>query len=117
MQNGNIWSDKHIIRATLSLIVLASLFLVVKVVSEIKSYDFIGGAVAATNVISVNGTGEVFAIPDIAEITFSVREEGKTVADTQKNVSKKMDAALAFLKSSGIDEKDKKTASYNDYPK
>lgn len=117
MQNENLWSDKHIIRATLSLIVLASLLLLVKIVSEIKSYDFIGGGVASSNVINVTGTGEVFAVPDIADITFSVREEGKTVSETQKSVTKKIDSALAFLKSSGIAEKDIKTTYYNAYPK
>ncbi|OGZ04441.1 MAG: hypothetical protein A2648_01725 [Candidatus Lloydbacteria bacterium RIFCSPHIGHO2_01_FULL_41_20] len=117
MQNENIWSDKHIIRATLSLIILASFFLVVRVVAEIKAYDFIGGAVASSNVISINGQGEVFAVPDIANITFSIREEGKSVADTQKKVSAKIDDALDFLKSSGVEDKDIKTVSYNAYPK
>ena len=117
MNNETFWNNKHFTNVTIALLVVLALFFVTKFISELKSYKYIGGGVSASNTISVSGEGEVFAVPDIANINFSVREEGKTVADTQKKVSAKIDTALSFLKNSGIEEKDIKTISYNAYPK
>ncbi|MEK7558396.1 MAG: SIMPL domain-containing protein [Patescibacteria group bacterium] len=117
MQNENLLSNKKIIQATLALLVMSSLFFVAKFISELKSYEYIGGGVLASNTISVSGVGEVFAVPDIATINFSVTHQGKTVAETQKEVSKKIDAALSFLKNSGIADKDIKTTNYSAYPR
>lgn len=99
------------------LVLLASLFIVVKIAAEMKSYQFIGHGIAPTNTISFSGTGDVFAIPDIASVTFSVVGEGKTVDEAQKGTTAKISAALGFLKTSGIEEKDIKTLNYNSYPK
>lgn len=87
------------------------------VITEIKGYRFIGGGVSATNTISVSGEGEVMAAPDIATISFSVRDEAKKVSDAQDSVSKKTKAVLAALKKVGIAEKDIKTQNYSSYPK
>lgn len=112
-----ILTNKYIIRGAIALLAASALFFAAKFVTEVKSYGYIGGGVLAGNVISVNGTGEVFAVPDIANITFSVTKQGKTVADAQKEVSKKIDGALVFLKNTGIAEKDIKTTNYNAFPK
>lgn len=87
------------------------------VISEIKGYRFIGGGVSATNTISVSGEGEVFAAPDIANITFTVREESKKVADAQDKVTVKIKGALASVRKLGVAEKDIKTQNYSSYPK
>lgn len=87
------------------------------VVSEIKGYRFIGGGVSASNTISVSGEGEVFASPDIANISFSVREESKKVADAQDKVNVKTKAALASVRKLGVADKDIKTENYSSYPK
>ena len=87
------------------------------VVSEIKGYRFIGGGVAATNTISVSGEGEVTASPDIAPVSFSVREEAKKVADAQNKVDVKTKAALAAVRKLGVADKDIKTENYSSYPK
>jgi hypothetical protein len=88
-----------------------------KVVTEIKGYRFIGGGVAATNTIAVSGEGEVTASPDIATISFSVREEAKKVADAQNKADVKVKAALAAVRKIGIADKDIKTENYSSYPK
>ncbi len=99
------------------LLVVLSVFVVIKSVSTLKSLKFIGSGTTATNTISVTGTGESFAIPDIAQITATIRKEAKTAKDAQSDVSKREKALLAYLKGAGIAEKDIKTTDYNSYPK
>ncbi len=67
--------------------------------------------------ITVTGEGEATAIPDIATVTFTIREEGKTVPEAQKKVEAKMKAAQDALKNLKIADKDIKTLSYTVYPK
>ncbi len=66
--------------------------------------------------ITVSGDGEVAVKPDIATITFTVNETGTTVANAQDAVEKKVIAAINALAQFGVDEKDRKTVSYNVYP-
>lgn len=67
--------------------------------------------------ISVSGEGEVTAVPDVGEFSFSVESEGKTASVAQSDSATKINAILAFLKEKGIAEKDIKTQNYNLYPK
>ncbi len=100
-----------------ALAIVGSVLIGAMIVTEIKSYRFIGGGVAATNTISVSGSGEVYAPPDIATVSFTVREESKKVADAQDKVNTKVKAALALVRKVGILDKDIKTQNYNSYPK
>lgn len=68
--------------------------------------------------ISVSGDGEVTAKPDIATVSFTVRESAKTVPEAQKLTDAKITAGVAALAALGVDkEKDVKTLSYNVTPK
>ena len=87
------------------------------VISEVKGYRFIGGGVSASNTISVSGEGEVFAAPDIANISFTVREDAKKVSDAQDKVTTKVKVALAGVRKQGVADKDIKTQNYSSYPK
>lgn len=69
------------------------------------------------NVVSVEGTGRVTAIPDIATVTFSVREEAQTASNAQDTAAKKVNVALAVVRELGVEEEDIKTTSYNVTPK
>lgn len=104
-------------KAVLWAVVLLAVFLGVKVLSSLKELSYIGKGVYPSNVIAVNGTGEVLAVPDTASFSFSVNEEGKTVKDAQDKATKKMNSILDAIKSMGIDDKDVKTTGYNSYPK
>ena len=67
--------------------------------------------------VTVSAEGKVTVSPDIARLSFSVVSEGtdpKTLADDN---NRKMKAAIDFVKSQGIDEKDVKTTDYNLSPK
>jgi uncharacterized protein YggE len=98
------------------LISLAALFALAGSIYAFKSVKYIGSA-PATNTIPVSGHGEAFAVPNIAEVTFSVEKSASTVAVAQKQVTDLMNDVLATLKSSGIAEKDLQTTGYNIYPK
>jgi uncharacterized protein YggE len=87
-----------------------------KFINEVKRFGSIGTAPTASNTIDVTGVGEAFAIPDVATAGFSVMQKAKTVAEAQSVVTTKVDAAIAFLKSAGVEEKDIKTADYSAYP-
>lgn len=92
-------------------------FLAVKIARDIKSYDYIGRDVSYQNTVSVSGKGEIVAKADIATFTFNVVEESSNVSDAQDRAAKRINAAVKFLKDSGIEEKDIKTVNYNIYPR
>lgn len=68
-------------------------------------------------IITVTGEGEVAAVPDIATVSFTVREVAKTVPEAQKLVEEKIARVLTDLAVLSIDQKDTKTSSYSVYPK
>ena len=66
--------------------------------------------------ISVTGEGEVLAVPDTGQFTFSVTAKSDTAEKAQEMSGQSINAILAYLTESGIDKKDVKTLSYNLYP-
>lgn len=114
---GNCWK-KPVVGGVLLLIVSGSLFLLALFAGELKSYQFIGRDVPGEQTsISVTGDGEAYAIPDIAEISFSITDEAKTAPEARKLVDDKMKTIHAFLKESKVEDKDIKTTAYNLNPK
>ena len=67
--------------------------------------------------ISVAAEGKVVVSPDIATLSFSVVSEGADPAKIQEANNVKINDAINFLKTSGVDSKDIKTAGYNLQPK
>ncbi|MCH7529905.1 SIMPL domain-containing protein [Patescibacteria group bacterium] len=116
MEEDTIMTNIRIQKAMILVLIFLAVFLVMKTISEIKEYRFIGGGVPATNVVSVTGTGEVFAVPDVVEFSFSVIEERETVTAAQDEAAEKINDILSFLKKNDIGKKDIKTISYNVYP-
>lgn len=73
---------------------------------------------SAMRSFSVSGEGEVVAVPDVAEFSFSVITEGGTDLESlQKENTKKVNAAIGFVKEAGVDDKDIKTESYRVSPR
>ncbi|MEK7579220.1 MAG: SIMPL domain-containing protein [Patescibacteria group bacterium] len=99
------------------LFVVGAIYLALLAISTIKEYRYIGGNYPSANVITVSGEGEVFAVPDIAEFSFSVVSEATTVKEAQDEAATKMNAIIAFLKESDIEEKDIRTTSYSANPR
>ncbi len=108
---GRSWKALTALGFAGTLLVLAML------VSEVKSWDFIGLPTPQQATISVDGKGEEYGKPDIALVSFSVVAEGKTVAEAQTKATEAMSKSLAFLKGAGVDEKDIKTTGYNFNPR
>ncbi len=70
-----------------------------------------------TRTISVEAQGKTNVRPDTARLALAVVTEGKTVAEVVSENTNKMNAVVAFLKSSGVADKDITTTNYNLYPK
>jgi uncharacterized protein YggE len=96
---------------------MVALFLLVQTVKTLKEYHYVGSGVTATNTITVSGQGEVFAVPDTGEFSVTVHEDAETVAEAQETATKKVNDIIAYLKGSGVEEKDIKTTNYNVNPK
>lgn len=68
--------------------------------------------------ISVSAEAKELGIPDVAQFSFSViTEGGKDINDLLKVNTAKINAAINFLKSEGIEDKDIKTTAYNLLPR
>ena len=74
-------------------------------------------SIYSATTISVSGEGEVTAVPDIGEFSFSVTAESEEAATAQKESADKVNAILAYLTENGVEEKDIKTENYSLYPK
>jgi len=105
----------HALFAGVILMCLLTTFVTAKIVTEIIDWNE-GDGTYPSNVISVNGEGEVVAVPDVAEFTFSVNEKGASVEVAQGTATNKINGAIDFLKNNGVDVKDIKTTGYNAYP-
>lgn len=108
---------QRLIQAGSIFLVIVSVFFVIKTINEIKTNRYIGGDVYPQTTIAVSGEGEVFAVPDVATLSFSVQSESLSVAEAQENVTQKIDSVLEALDDFGVEEKDIKTTSYNVYPR
>lgn len=95
---------------------MLAVFLLILAISSLKQYRFIGSGVNATNVISVDGTGDVFAVPDTATFSYSVMTTAKDVTSAQTEVNTKGNAIMSYLKGQGVDEKDIQTTDYSVNP-
>lgn len=106
-----------IVKAGAAALGVLALFLLMQTVKAFKEYRYVGSGVTATNTITVSGMGEVFAVPDQATFTVTVREEAEVVADAQDAATEKANAIISYLKGAGVEESDIKTVSYNVNPK
>ncbi len=94
-------------------LVAATIFVLAGAVSRIKQVKNIVPA----NTLPITETGEVYVKPDLAEISFTVLTEAKTVADALSDNTAKMNKVIDFIKSQGVAEKDIKTTNFSIYPR
>lgn len=66
--------------------------------------------------LSVNGTGRVYLVPDIAYISIGVHTEGKNAAEVVANNAELSEKVKNALKAAGIDVKDMQTTNFSIYP-
>ncbi len=108
---------KHFGGVAILVLVALFVFLLASAAVKVKEYKYVGAGIEAMNTISVSGEGQVFAVPDVAVFTLTVREESKDVKSAQKVATKKINEVIDYLKKEGIEERDIKTISYNANPR
>jgi uncharacterized protein len=94
---------------------ILGLFLATKIATEI--YTWQTQEIYPARTLMVSAEGEALAVADIATFSFSVDEEGVTSEEAQKKATEKINNALSYFKSAGVEEKDIKTQNYSIYPK
>ncbi|MDD5339318.1 MAG: SIMPL domain-containing protein, partial [Dehalococcoidales bacterium] len=101
---------KKIGLAVIGLVLLATMIFTVGCATD----NTIGTTSQQTG-IWVNGTGKVYAVPDIAQLTLGVEAQAATVAQAQAQANQAMAEVVAALKAAGIAEEDIQTQYYNIY--
>lgn len=94
----------------------------VGVIAALASYSYYTlkqseGVFTGATSITVQGEGEVQAVPDIGTFSFSVMAEGADAKTAQTKSAELINAILASLKEGGVEEKDIKTENYTLNPK
>lgn len=113
-QNMGMDKDKKSVYKAIGLFLLVlSVFFAIKIVHEFKGErPFRDGQMS---VITITGHGEIQAVPDIANVYFTITKEAKTAKEAQDAVAKIEADALASLAENKVEDKDIKTenASFN----
>lgn len=103
-----ILTNKKFITAATVLAVVLSLFILVLFIHEVsgdKGYA-VGQPIPS---ISVSGTGDVMAIPDIATLSFNISKDGATAKEAQKLLNDQVSKTLTYLTGAKIADKDIKS--------
>jgi hypothetical protein len=97
---------------TLSLILI--IYFGISSYNQFKEGQYIG---ESENNITISGTGEVYAQPDLALISFSVITEKETVSEAMSENTSKMNNVITEVKNQSVEEKDLKTTNFSVYPR
>jgi uncharacterized protein YggE len=103
-----LYQNKRFIKWATFLVVVLSLLVLAKFVHELGG-DHRKGNSADRNVITVNGTGEISAVPNIAMITVNISKDGATTKEAQDGLNQMVTKTLDYLKGQKIDDKDIKS--------
>jgi uncharacterized protein YggE len=104
-------------KVVMGAVALLAVFLFVVSIKELKSIGYVGKSDQVVNTITVEGSGDAVAIPDIATFSFTVTKTASTVADAQKQATDQSNAALKAVRDGGVADKDIQTTSYNISPR
>ncbi len=99
------------------LVLILVLFVMALVINTFKENQYIGQPVlTAPNTIAVTGTGDVVAVPDTAEFSFSVTADAPAMTDAQNIASTKTNAIITAVKALGVADADIQTTDYSANP-
>jgi len=107
-------SNNSIRRALTVVLWLLAIFLLVSAIGALKGMGRSG--MPATDTITVTGEGQATVAPDVARVSFTIQNSAATVAAAQDKTTEQSNAAIAYVKEQGVEEKDVKTLSYNISP-
>jgi hypothetical protein len=97
-------------------LVLAAIFVMV-IFSIIPAINRSSSSQMPVRTMSVSAEGTTTAKPDLAQFSFSVVTQGVNLSAIATENNKTINAAIDFVKKSGVDEKDIKTTQYNLSPR
>ena len=107
------WHHKWPIKV---LIIFLIIFVWVKILSGIEAMHYIGEPNGPAT-ITVSGTGDIIATPNIATFDFTVTNESDSVADAQTKTTNTMNSITDFLKKNNVAAADIQTTDYSIYPR
>lgn len=102
-------NKKQICVSVFILIVVLSLFVVAKLVNEVKLNSYVGRGNQPLNTIVVSGSGEVLAVSDIASLYLNLSKDGATAKEAQSLLNESIEKTLTYLKDQKIEDKDIKS--------
>lgn len=105
---------KKVLKAGSLFLMIITIFFVFKIVLAAREMR---NTVPTYNIITVNGEGEVFAVPDIATFSYTVRTSAADVATAQTDATAKINAATEAVRALGVEDKDIKTTNISTQPK
>ena len=100
--------------ALVGALAILALFLLAQTITIAR--DFGRSGMPATDTVTVRGNGQATMPPDVARVSFTVENTAPAVANAQVATTKQANAAIDFVKSQGIAEKDVETLSYTISP-
>ncbi len=103
-------------RIVISISIVLGLFLFTSAINNLKEFGYIGQSPSFQNVLPVTGKADVFVVPDVSMITFTIKESEITALEAKNKANQKNNEVIAFLKQQGILEKDIKTIGYSSGP-
>lgn len=109
-------NKKKFFKVLFIFMIIVSVYFVIKIFSEIKKGSLLGES-AQPATISFSGHGEIQAVPDIANVYFTISKDANTVKDAQAGVATIEKSALDVLKTKGVADADIQTADASFYPK
>jgi len=116
--NGNLFSELFntggVRIALVGALAILALFLLAQTITIAR--DFGRSGMPATDTVTVRGNGQATMPPDVARVSFTVENTAPAVANAQVATTKQANAAIDFVKSQGIAEKDVETLSYTISP-
>ncbi len=100
------FSNKKIINGFIVLLVLISVLVLVTITKKV-GHNYKGGRGGdSIATISVTGTGEVTAVPDIAILSLTLSKDAKTSKEAQSLLNTEVTKVLSYISSQKIDDKD-----------
>jgi uncharacterized protein len=111
---SEIFGDGGVRIAFTGALSILALFLLAETITI--ATDFGRSGVPATDTITVQGSGQASMAPDVARVSFTVQNTSPTVSAAQTATTKQANAAIDFVKTQGVAEKDVRTLSYNISP-
>lgn len=118
-KNNYPLDDNFWFKFLLAILILCLIsYLTVLTTNAFKKNKYIGiePKTEAEDTITLQGTGDVYAKPDLAVVNLSVKNKGKTAKEAMDENVQKMNSVINVLKGQGIAEEDIKTTSFEVYP-